>query len=186
MIHSATLAGMKEVDSRELGIGSRVGLASSGLLYWLGRIPNHSIKTPPFDNIFTHHPQMPADGSYRSGSGVRFWHKIAIKGQASKRYLRENTYLIDIHLLLKAKLSGKPIELLRLCKPYISDLRGKHPGRLGSEQVKETIEIIRLCAVDRVEHQVLNPQLVIALLKAFVMDDHRGRLVFVFGGSESN
>ena len=186
MIHSATLAGIQEVDSEESGIGSRVGLASSRLLCWLGRIPNHSIKTPAFGNIFTHHPQMPADGSYRPGSGVRFWHKIAVKGQASKRYLRENTYLIDIHLLLKAKLSGKPIELLRLREPYISDLRGKHPGRLGSEQVKETIEIIRLCAVDRVEHQVLNPQLVIALLKAFVMDDHRGRLVLVFGGSESN
>ena len=177
--HSATLAEIK-------GVGSRVRLALRQLLCRFGRIPNHSIETPSFGNIFTHHPQMPADGSYRSGSGVRFWHKIAIKGQASKRYLRENTYLIDIHLLLKAKLSGKPIELLRLCKPYISALRGKHPGRLGREQVKETIEIIRLCAVDRVEHQVLNPQLVIALLKAFVMDDHRGRLVFVFGGSESN
>ena len=186
MILSATFAGMEEVDSRESGIGSRVGLASSGLLCWFGRIPNHSIKTPPFDNIFTHHPQMPADGSYRSGSGVRFWHEIAIKRQASKRHLRENTHLVDVHLLLKAKLSRKPIELPRLFKAHISDLRGKHPGRLGREQVKETIEIVRLCAVDRVEYQVLNPQFIIALLKAFVMGDHRGRLDFIFGGTESN
>ena len=172
--------------SRESEVDSRVGLASPRLLRWFGRVPNDPIETPSFGNIFTHHPQVPADGSYRPGSGVRLWHEIAIKRQASERHLRKNPYLVDVHLLLKAKLSRKPIELLRLFKAHISDLRGKHPGRLRREQVKETIEIIRLCAVDRVEHQVLNPQFVIALLKAFVMGDHRGRLDFVFGGPESN